>query len=149
MQVITPDVQATQALGEALGRVLGANAVVALDGDLGAGKTALAQGIARGLGVIGPVVSPTFALCVVYDEARLPFVHVDFYRVERAEELDQLGLDEAFDGAVAVVEWASLFPAALPEDHLAVRIEEVPGGRRLTLTATGARHAGWLGALHG
>ena len=98
-------VAATQALGERLGRCLRGGEVVLLCGDLGVGKTQLAQGIGRALGVDGPMLSPTFTLAVQY-EGRLPLVHYDLYRLSRPEELDGMGfLEEDDPRAVRLVEW--------------------------------------------
>ena len=113
----------TQRLGERLGRALQKGDVVALTGELGAGKTAFVQGVARGLGVAGRVASPSFTI-VNEHSGRVPLFHVDFYRLEDAAELEHVGFDDYFarDGVV-VVEWADRFPAALPAERLDVRIE--------------------------
>ena len=116
----------TAALGERLGRALAAGDVVALAGELGAGKTAFVQGLARGLGVRGRVVSPSFTIVTEHHDGRVPLFHVDFYRLERAEELDAIGFDDYFArGGVVVVEWADRFPEALPAERLEVRIDIV------------------------
>ena len=113
----------TQALGERLGRALAAGDVVALTGDLGAGKTSFVQGLARGLGVRGRVASPSFTI-VNEHQGRVPLFHVDFYRLESARELDHIGFDDYFlRGGVVVVEWAERFPSALPAERLDIRIE--------------------------
>ena len=112
----------TVRLGEAIGRRLAPGDVVALSGELGAGKTALVQGIARGLGCGDRVTSPTFTIVNEYADGRL--FHVDFYRLERREELDAIGFDDYFArGGVIVVEWADRFPEALPAERLDIRIE--------------------------
>jgi tRNA threonylcarbamoyladenosine biosynthesis protein TsaE len=123
---------ATQALGERLGRALVAGDVVALVGELGAGKTAFVQGLARGLGITGRVASPSFTI-VNEHAARVPLYHVDFYRLESFDELADIGFDEYFGlGGVVVVEWADRFPRALPDERLDVRIEITgPNERRL------------------
>ncbi len=126
----------TQALGERLGRALAAGDVVALAGQLGAGKTAFVQGLARGLGVRGRVSSPTFT-SVNEHEGRVPLFHVDFYRLESAAELDHIGFEDYFTrGGVVVVEWADRFPAALPRERLEVRIA-ITGDEERTLTISG------------
>ena len=140
------DADATHALGVALGRAAAAGHCFALDGDLGAGKSALARGIARGLGIDGPIPSPTYTLVSVYEAGRVPLVHADWYRLGDADELEQLGWEEWVDGGhVLVVEWASRFADALPTDHLQIVLIDQAfasgEGRRATLTATGPRHA--------
>ena len=130
----------TQAIGERLGRALGAGDVVALSGELGAGKTAFVQGLARGLGVRGRVASPTFTIVTEHDDGRVPLYHVDFYRLERAAELGAIGFDDYFArGGVVVVEWADRFWDALPAERLEVRIE-ITGdeARRLHLAGPSA-----------
>jgi tRNA threonylcarbamoyladenosine biosynthesis protein TsaE len=97
----------TLALGEAWGREAASGQVFALSGDLGAGKTQLTRGIARGLGFEGRVHSPTFALLNEYDGGRLPVFHLDLYRLETPEQIIAAGLEEYFHPAgVSVVEWA-------------------------------------------
>jgi tRNA threonylcarbamoyladenosine biosynthesis protein TsaE len=97
----------TQALGEAWGRAATSGLVIAVTGDLGAGKTQLAKGVARGLGITSRVHSPTFALVNQYDGGRLPFFHVDLYRLDTPDQIFAAGLEEYFhpDG-VSVIEWA-------------------------------------------
>lgn len=133
-----PDESATRALGRALGSHVDGPVVVALVGDLGAGKTAFAQGVGDGLGVVEPVVSPTFVLVSEYD-GRLPLLHADVYRLE-AHELDAIGLEEQLEHwpGVALVEWADRFPDLVPLDHVAVRIEIVGEARRARVAAAGA-----------
>jgi tRNA threonylcarbamoyladenosine biosynthesis protein TsaE len=145
---VTPE--ETRALGERLGRALAIGDVVALVGPLGSGKTTFAQGLARGLDVPPDrhVASPTFAL-VNEHPGRVPFVHADFYRVERSEELAELGLEEAYDRATAALEWADRFPQIVPADHLEVTFVALlpDGGRRLELRATGPRARALLARL--
>jgi tRNA threonylcarbamoyladenosine biosynthesis protein TsaE len=138
-----------QALGERLGRALRAGDVVALVGPLGAGKTTFVQGVARGAGVPPErhVASPTFAL-VNEHPGRVPFVHADLYRVERRAELDELGLDDAFDRAAVAIEWLDRFPDAAPADRLELTLEiEADGGRRVTARGTGPRGSALAAAL--
>jgi tRNA threonylcarbamoyladenosine biosynthesis protein TsaE len=134
----------TQALGAALGRVLDGPASVALVGDLGAGKTCLAQGIGAGLGVELPVVSPTFVIIAEYP-GRVGLLHADAYRLQ-ASELPGVGLEEAIEDweGVAVLEWADRFPALMPADHLRIELHHEAAGRRLEATALGALHEALL-----
>ncbi|MDQ1467352.1 MAG: tRNA threonylcarbamoyladenosine biosynthesis protein TsaE [Actinomycetota bacterium] len=144
MTTRTSSPDATRALAAALASVVEAGDVISLVGDLGAGKTAFAQGLARGLGVAGPVTSPTFTIVQEY-EGRLPVAHVDVYRLDTIQDLYDLGFDELIDdGRVTIVEWGDLIAPALPADHLVVRID--PGDadteRVLELSFHGAH---WLG----
>lgn len=108
-------------LAQQLGSRLGKGDVVTLTGDLGAGKTTFTKGLALGLGVRRNVNSPTFTIMKEY-EGRLPFYHMDAYRIE--DEFEDLGLDEYFHGdGVTVVEWPSMIEEQLPDDRLAIEIE--------------------------
>ena len=142
---------AMQALGERLGRALRAGDVVALVGPLGAGKTTFVQGLARGTGVPPErhVASPTFAL-VNEHPGRVALVHADLYRIANRAELEELGLDDAFDRAAVAIEWLDRFPDAAPADRLEVEIAFDPdGGRRITATGAGPRGADLAHALAG
>lgn len=136
----------TEALGAALARVLRRGDVVALSGDLGAGKTTLARGLLRGLGFAGDVASPTFPIVIVYEppETRLPLWHVDLYRIEDPREIDELALDEARLDAALVVEWPERLGASLWADALRLRID--PAGetaRALTAEVPAAWGERW------
>ena len=108
-EIVLPSVADTEALGERIGGVLDAGDLVLLSGPLGAGKTVLARGIARGLGVAGPVTSPTFVIAREHPPAPggrgVPMVHVDAYRLGGAAELDDLDIDTDLAAAAVVVEW--------------------------------------------
>jgi tRNA threonylcarbamoyladenosine biosynthesis protein TsaE len=133
LERITRTEAETEALGERLARAAFPGAVLLLDGPLGAGKTVLVRGLARGLGVAGPVTSPTFTILDVH-EGPLPLVHVDLYRVESPAELRSVDLDEVFAaGGVAAVEWPRWLLASPPAGSLHVRLDPVPGGRRVRL----------------
>jgi tRNA threonylcarbamoyladenosine biosynthesis protein TsaE len=132
----------TRAAGAALGAVLRAGDAVALIGDLGAGKTTFAQGVAAGAGYAGEVTSPTFTLVHEY-AGRVPLVHADLYRIERERELAELGLDDV-RGAL-LVEWADRF-AVLPADHLRVELSHAGDGRRLVAAGQGDRSRALLAA---
>jgi tRNA threonylcarbamoyladenosine biosynthesis protein TsaE len=118
-------VEQTQRIGSKIGESLTAGAVIGLDGTLGAGKTHLVKGIASGLGISeAAIVSPTYTICIPYD-ARLPLLHLDAYRIQSPEEVDELGLDELVDnGAVLVVEWASTIENLLPPIDLRIKISQ-------------------------
>lgn len=119
----------TVAVGEALAACLRAGDLVALDGDLGAGKTAMAEGIARGLGVRGPVASPTFSLLHPHPAGRpggLALYHADAYRLNHPDEFGEAGLDDIlYQGGVTLVEWASLLDGVLPADRIRVDLLRV------------------------
>ena len=140
-----PDAAATERLGRALAERLQPGDVVALFGSLGAGKTTLARGILYGLGHRGDVASPTFPIVQTYEppETRLPAWHVDLYRIERADELDELGLDEALEDGVLLIEWPERLPALWPES-LRLRLEGGgDGGRALTAEVPAAWGKRW------
>jgi tRNA threonylcarbamoyladenosine biosynthesis protein TsaE len=110
----------TKAIAAALAPLVRPRDLIVLAGEMGAGKTAFAQGLALGLGVDDPVTSPTFTLVRTY-EGRLPVHHVDVYRLERLVEVHDLGLSELLDGDGAVViEWGDVVTAALPVDYVEV-----------------------------
>ncbi len=144
-----PDAAATEALGAALGALLVPGDVIALVGDLGAGKTTFVRGVALGAGSSPDLVaSPTFALCHEYP-GRLLLLHLDLYRLERERELDDLGFDELIDrpGAAALIEWADRYPHRLPRDHLIVTLQHTAdGARAVTATATGPRSTALVAA---
>jgi tRNA threonylcarbamoyladenosine biosynthesis protein TsaE len=148
MKLRTDSPDQTRAVAAALGNLLVAGDLVLLVGDLGAGKTAFAQGIALGLGVEEPVTSPTFTIVQEYT-GRLPLTHVDVYRLDRVQDLYDLGLEERSDRGVTVVEWGDLVEQAVPAEHLVVRIE--PGAadteRVLELSCHGPRWRGREDAL--
>jgi len=122
MKVVSRSAQETQALGERLGARLGGGDVVACIGPLGAGKTCFLQGLARGLGVMTGVTSPTFVLVNQY-RGRLPVYHVDAYRTGSLTELVDLGLEEMLHGeGVTVVEWADKLLPLLPPRTVTVTI---------------------------
>ncbi len=133
-----PDVADTEALGAELAQGLSAGDVVILDGPLGAGKTALARGIAAGLEVVGRVSSPTFIIAREHKPGspdRPGMVHVDAYRLGGLDELDALDLDTDLTDAVVVVEWGEGVAERLADRHLLVRLRRDPD--------TDVRHAQW------
>jgi tRNA threonylcarbamoyladenosine biosynthesis protein TsaE len=118
-----PTVAETHALGRELAGVLRAGDLVVLAGPLGAGKTALTQGIGAGLGVPGPVTSPTFVLARVHRGGRVPLVHVDAYRLGSVADVDDLDLDATAEEAVTVVEWGHGLVEQLADEHLVVELD--------------------------
>ncbi|MCD8361657.1 MAG: tRNA (adenosine(37)-N6)-threonylcarbamoyltransferase complex ATPase subunit type 1 TsaE [Lachnospiraceae bacterium] len=119
----TYSTQETFALGEQVGRAAKPGTVIALVGDLGVGKTVFTQGVAAGLGVDGPVNSPTFTIMQVYEEGRLPFYHFDVYRIGDISEMDEIGYEDCFYGnGVCLIEWADLIEELLPVDVCRVTI---------------------------
>lgn len=148
--IAVADLAATEAFGRRLGGVLFPGAVVALVGQLGAGKTHLTRAIAEGAGVANPaaVNSPTFVLIQEYP-GRLPVYHFDAYRLSGSREFAELGADEYFSGdGVSVVEWADRVPAALPAERLTVTITVTgPDSRTFEVTASGDRYAAVVRAL--
>ena len=144
--VVTRSPEETAALAERLGAAAEAGTVLCLVGDLGAGKTLFTQGFARGLGVTGEVTSPTFALMNQY-QGRLAVTHFDLYRLEREDELDEIGFYEYAEspGGVVLIEWADKFSDALPEPHIRLEIErgEAEDERRLTFSTTEEDSALW------
>lgn len=116
-------------MGAAIARVLAPGDVVSLTGDLGAGKTTLVQGAARELGVTGPVGSPTFVLVREYRGA-LPIYHLDIYRLERIQEVLDLGFEDLLDPrGVVFIEWGGGIEGLLPDSHLEVELHALEGER--------------------
>ena len=140
----TSSPEQTRMAGRAVADLFEAGDVVSLTGDLGAGKTAFVQGAAAGLGVEGPVQSPTFVLIRQY-RGRLPVAHVDVYRLDHLQDAADLGLDELVEGnGVVFVEWGDGISALLPEDHLRVELDLGEHGdqdRRIVVTGSGPRWA--------
>ena len=144
----TNSAEETRQLGEKLAEELRAGDVILLEGPLGAGKSELARGVARGLGVRETVTSPSFTILNAYDSGRVPLYHFDWYRLESAEELFEMGMEEYLGGdGIALVEWPGRCPEALPADFLMIEI--VPGednGRTLRTVRHGAfRKLAWDG----
>lgn len=138
MNLRSANVRETRAIGAALGQVLVAGDVVVLAGDLGTGKTALAQGIAEGLEVEDRVTSPSFMIVRVY-EGRLPLHHVDVYRLDHLQELHDVGFEEILDGrGVTVIEWGDRVTPMLPSDRLELTLRRTsPETREIEVTPTG------------
>lgn len=139
MRLRSENVGDTRAIGVALAGVLDAADVVVLAGDLGTGKTALAQGIAEGLGVEARVTSPSFMIVRVYEDGRLPLHHVDVYRLDHLQELHDLGFEEVVDSrGVTVIEWGDRVVPMLPGDRLDLRLHRTSAEvREIDVTLTG------------
>lgn len=121
----------TLALGEQWGRAARVGWVIGLSGDLGAGKTQLVHGIARGIGVTDRVHSPTFALINEYQGGRMPMHHLDLYRLQSHDDIMSAGLDEFFSPpGIAVIEWAERWQDSLPERYRRVEIETLSENER-------------------
>ncbi|HEX8214091.1 MAG TPA: tRNA (adenosine(37)-N6)-threonylcarbamoyltransferase complex ATPase subunit type 1 TsaE [Allosphingosinicella sp.] len=136
----------SEALGQGLAASLRPGDVIALFGELGAGKTTLTRGIVRGLGFEGDVASPTFPIVQVYEEpdVRLPLWHVDLYRIEREDELEELALDEARGHAALVIEWPERLGGLLWSDALCLHLSVAGEGvRSLTAKAPPAWEGRW------
>ncbi len=119
---ITENQEQTIRLAKKLAEHLKPRMTILLEGQLGAGKTTFSKGIGAGLGVKRVIKSPSYTIIREYQEGRLPFYHIDLYRLEEGEAGD-LGLEEYFDGdGVTVVEWASVAPEELPSDRLEIKI---------------------------
>ena len=145
---VTHSTEQTIALGERMGRVLGAGDVLVLTGDLGAGKTQLTKGIAAGMGVEDDVTSPTFTIQMVYDGSELPLYHFDLYRLDEPDQLDDTGLFDVLGGdGPCVIEWGEQFVDEIGDERLDVfltRLDAEAGigeepAREVRLVAHGRR----------
>lgn len=115
----------TYALGKSLGKEAKPGGIYCLNGDLGVGKTVFTQGFAAGLGITGPVNSPTFTILQQYDDGRLPLYHFDVYRIGDVEEMEEVGYEDCFYGeGVCLIEWSDLIREILPEHVISVTIEK-------------------------
>ena len=137
------DEAALAALAARLAMTLRPGDVIALTGDLGAGKTTFARGLLRGMGWSGEVPSPSFTLVQTYPTDP-PLWHVDLYRLDSAEEADALGLDDAWDAAVVVIEWPERLGDRLPREALRLHLTGAGGATRtLTWTAPPSWEGRW------
>lgn len=146
MTLDLPDLAAMERFGARIAEVLRPGDVVALSGGLGAGKTTLARAIIAALGHTGEVPSPSFAIIETYDPPalRLPLVHADFYRLKRAEEVEELGLDDYRSGAALIAEWPEMAGGFAHEPAcLSIRLETAETGR-IAIVEPGPD---WLGRL--
>jgi len=152
IKITTRSIRETQDLSQKLGRLLKQPLIIALIGDLGCGKTAFVQGLAKGLEVPDGyyITSPTFTLINEYP-GRHPLVHVDLYRLEDIDDLEDIGLDEMLYGqTVIAVEWADKLSDNLPAKHLLVTMEIIDdNSRTLSLDATGQNEVNLIKAIEG
>ena len=146
LTLYTSCLEETHILGKKIGEAASENMVILLDGDLGAGKTALTQGIAMGLGIRKRVTSPTFTILKIY-KGRLTLYHIDAYRLEGHNQ--DLGFDEFLnDDGLTVIEWSEFVPDLIPEEWLKVSIELMEEDkRRFSFLAKGRRYEKLLEAL--
>jgi tRNA threonylcarbamoyladenosine biosynthesis protein TsaE len=149
MKTTTASADETRTLGEGVGALLDAGDVVVLIGEMGAGKTTFAQGLGAGLGVAEPVTSPSFTIVQEY-AGRHPVAHVDVYRLNRVQELHDIGIDELVDsGRVVIVEWGDVVERTLPPQRLVVELllGSTDDERAVVLDAHGPAWASRLAAL--
>jgi tRNA threonylcarbamoyl adenosine modification protein YjeE len=137
---------ATEALGARIAAGLARGDAVALEGDLGAGKTTLARAILRALGVGDAVPSPTFTLVQCYETAKFEVRHYDLYRIERPQELEELGLEDALEEGAALIEWPERAP--MPADALHVKLAIADGDARIAEISGPARWAKIFESAH-
>lgn len=143
----TSEESETEALGAALAALLPRPAVIALHGDLAAGKTALVRGLARALGFEGAVNSPTFTLINQYGDAP-PLYHLDLYRLDSLDELAELGIEDLFDQGLCAIEWAERAGRLLPEQRIEIRLEHAGADlRSIEIENRGLLADGWQDAL--
>jgi tRNA threonylcarbamoyladenosine biosynthesis protein TsaE len=148
LEMVSNSAAQTRNMGMKLGKSAAAGDVILLVGPLGAGKTCLTQGIAHGLGIHEYTASPSFVLVREY-QGKLPLYHIDLYRLDKIEEVTQLGLDDYLYGnGVCVVEWADKGLGVLPEEHLLIEMQIVsPLKRRLSFMPRGMRYLEMLSKL--
>ncbi len=127
MTVETASEEETYQIGYRIGERSKAGDIYALTGELGAGKTVFAKGLAAGLSITEPVNSPTFTILQIYEGGRLPLYHFDVYRIADPSEMDEIGIEEYFYGSgVCLVEWADLIPDIFPPETVYLTIEKDP-----------------------
>ena len=126
----------TFAFGGALAATLRHGDVIALTGDLGAGKTHLVKGLAHGLGVVAEITSPTFTLIHEHTHGKIPLYHIDLYRLDSPDEALKIGLDEYLDGdGVTVIEWADKFPVLIPSGAQWISLHQLDEDSREIITS--------------
>lgn len=144
IRVPLADADATMALGARLAEACAVGDVIALYGDLGAGKTTLARGVVRAwTGVAEETPSPTYTLVQTYDGPRGPLWHMDLYRLRAPEDAEELNLEQGFEEALCVIEWPQRLGSLLPARRLDVRLESEPQGRTAYLDWIGLSAPAW------
>ena len=134
IKIVTKTPQELEYLGSRMAELVAPGDFIALDGDLGAGKTLMTQGMAKGLGVTEEIVSPTFTIIHEYETGRLPLYHMDVYRLKQPEEMYDLGYEEYFYGeGVTIIEWAQMIREQLPEQRLDITIKRISDEVRIFL----------------
>ncbi len=148
LEIVSISPEQTKRMGVRVGKLAKPGDVILLIGTLGAGKTCLTQGIARGLGINEYTASPSFVLVREY-QSRLPLYHIDLYRLDKIEEMAQVGLDDYLCGnGVCVVEWADKGLGILSEEYLLIKIQFISSTKRkLTFVPRGARYKEMLSKL--
>nr|VFK43813.1 MAG: tRNA threonylcarbamoyladenosine biosynthesis protein TsaE [Candidatus Kentron sp. TC]VFK44274.1 MAG: tRNA threonylcarbamoyladenosine biosynthesis protein TsaE [Candidatus Kentron sp. TC]VFK58479.1 MAG: tRNA threonylcarbamoyladenosine biosynthesis protein TsaE [Candidatus Kentron sp. TC] len=135
MKVFSPDADAMERLGGELARTWQKGGIIYLQGELGAGKTTLARGIARAFGITEPVKSPTYTLVESYRAPSLRIYHLDLYRLQDPEELEYIGIRDYFDEkALFLIEWPERGTSSIPSADAEIFIEVLASGRLLTIS---------------
>ena len=125
MLIETHSAEETFEVGRKMGQEVKPGTIICLNGDLGTGKTVFTKGVAAGLGITEPVVSPTFTVVQIYEEGRLPLYHFDVYRIDDPDEMEEIGYrDYFYGGGVAIIEWSDLIAELIPRDAVRVTIEK-------------------------
>jgi tRNA threonylcarbamoyladenosine biosynthesis protein TsaE len=130
MRIIANNLKDTERLGKIIAKCIGKGTVICLDGELGVGKTALTKFIAKEFGVKGNITSPTFTIIKEY-AGKLPFYHMDVYRIDSEDDMYDLGYDEyIYSEGVTVIEWADLIKGILPEERVNIEIKRIDDTKR-------------------
>jgi len=145
ISLLSPHARRTLAIGRTIGRAAPDGAVISLQGKLGAGKTTLAKGIAQGLGIVEPVISPTYTIISEYD-GRLHLVHIDAYRLSGEEEFFNTGGEELLGapGTLSLIEWSEKIADSLPPEsqQITITVEE-NGNRTISIKGSWIEHLDW------
>ena len=121
-EIITLNFDDTKRLGRIFGEKIFVKGVITLEGELGAGKTTFSQGFAKGLGINDVINSPTFNIIKCHFKGRLPFYHIDAYRIEDSDEMYEIGFEECLKNGICIIEWSCVIPEVLPEDRYNITI---------------------------